>query len=359
MKTRILMGMVCLMACTPSESPNATTATMLSQEIQKDLPPRSEWQGNIDNKYEITAKLVRTGSTVSGTYQYVRKGQDLKLTGSVQGHAVTLKEFDGAGKQTGTFKGVLRGNQLSGNWEGNGRILPFSLQLKASPSSTTEANVATEAPSLTLKTIEKKGKGFEASMTYPELSGMKDAGLQKKINASLRQPAQTSLDHFVKSAESEPPSEGMVGYDLEVGIPSSYVTPKFVSVLYQFYAYEGGAHPNTITQARTIDLKTGKLLQINDLFKVGFLNKLSELVRTELKKDERIAEIGTDEWFMNGTAPKPDHYKSLVLTQEGLYIVFDAYQIAAYAAGAFEVKIPYTLMKDWIKSGSVLEGFKR
>ncbi|MFS8085155.1 MAG: RsiV family protein, partial [Acidobacteriota bacterium] len=43
------------------------------------------------------------------------------------------------------------------------------------------------------------------------------------------------------------------------------------------------------------------------------------------------------------------NYKAWVITKKGLWIVFDPYQVASYAAGPQTVLVPYSVLKDIIK----------
>ena len=63
--------------------------------------------------------------------------------------------------------------------------------------------------------------------------------------------------------------------------------------------------------------------------------------------------LGDAEW-VEGASPKPDNYRVWTLTPRGLAVTFEPYQVGPFAAGAPSVLIPYTEMKDLIRSGGPL-----
>jgi hypothetical protein len=50
-----------------------------------------------------------------------------------------------------------------------------------------------------------------------------------------------------------------------------------------------------------------------------------------------------------GAGPRADNYRAWNITKKGLWITFDPYQVAAYAAGPQYILVPYSVLKDLIK----------
>ena len=51
----------------------------------------------------------------------------------------------------------------------------------------------------------------------------------------------------------------------------------------------------------------------------------------------------TDEWMLEGTAPKPENFQLVVPGEDGLEVIFSSYQVAPYAAGTPSVEIPWSV----------------
>ena len=59
------------------------------------------------------------------------------------------------------------------------------------------------------------------------------------------------------------------------------------------------------------------------------------------------AEYSHDEqWVMSGAGPEEKNFSSFNVTDKGLLITFDEYQIDCYAAGPSEVFVPYSVFTE-------------
>ena len=115
----------------------------------------------------------------------------------------------------------------------------------------------------------------------------------------------------------------------------------------------GAAHPNSSTTVLNYDVKNGKKLALADLFnaRTNYLNAISTYCIRELKdrsKKDKDSMLD-DEMMKSGASARADNYKAWAITKKGLWITFDPYQVAAYAAGPQYVLVPYSALKDLIK----------
>jgi len=99
------------------------------------------------------------------------------------------------------------------------------------------------------------------------------------------------------------------------------------------------------------DLKTGKQLNLSDLFKPGskFLQVIATYAIADLKKQsqEKGSEL-PDDLIQSGAGASAKNYRSWKITRKGLGINFDPYQVGPYAAGAHYVLVPYATLKEVI-----------
>jgi hypothetical protein len=202
-------------------------------------------------------------------------------------------------------------------------------------------------------TIEKKIEHAEYSVSYPEIVPEgNDTGLQ-----TANEYAKTSATTFAAGFEDEASDitaedAGAAGsWDLQVGGSISYLSPEVVSTIFRGSVYTGGAHPNATYDAILIDRKSAKPLTLKDLFvdTNGGLSKLVEIVRMKLGAENEISQFSDEEWITNGTAATDDNYSVYGFTNEGLLVIFAPYQVAAYAAGPFEIVIPWAELHGLLK----------
>ena len=104
-------------------------------------------------------------------------------------------------------------------------------------------------------------------------------------------------------------------------------------------SYTGGAHGLQLRKTFSFD-KGGQLLNISNLFSNGLdgLNTLATLVQKELMKKE----WADAKWIADGASPREENYASFIVTNTGVTVLFDPYQVAAYAYGPVDVDIPVT-----------------
>jgi Protein of unknown function (DUF3298) len=129
------------------------------------------------------------------------------------------------------------------------------------------------------------------------------------------------------------------------------------TVSYVFLVYEDtlGAHPNSFYQTFTFDLQ-GNQLQLADLFKpnTSYLTVLSPLayqnVVAQLTQREGSAPAGDElDTVRMGTEPSPEALQFYYIDGNTLHLLFPPYQVAAYAAGAFDVSIPMSQLSSILK----------
>ncbi len=111
----------------------------------------------------------------------------------------------------------------------------------------------------------------------------------------------------------------------------------------------GAAHPNHHTWTLVWDLEAGAELEPGDLFRAGsgWLDTLSQRAVEALQRE--LGEMSDDEWIRAGAGPELDNFSAWTVVPEGIRIVFDPYQVAAYAAGPRVVIVP------WASLASVLD----
>ena len=125
-----------------------------------------------------------------------------------------------------------------------------------------------------------------------------------------------------------------------------------VSYAYQVYADTLGAHPNLYYKTFVFD-QNGNQLGLKDVLSnnPNWLEELSLLVSQDVTAQlkARLAESipqgdegpdVTDSLFTEGLAAQEENFKNFVVDGDELVILIPPYQVAAYAAGAFEVRIP-------------------
>lgn len=310
----------------------------------------------------IEMQLVRDGEQLSGTYFYPKIGKNISLSGAVdKDNNVTLNESDETGKQTGMFKGKWQTAsdspdpsiyEIEGKWS------------KPDGSKSTEFTV-TQQPyeftgnvQVTAKTIKdaNKQKLYSVTAEYPQIDGdSRFDGFNREARALV-----TKDSGAFKAGETSADANDVTGLTTEnqtstmdIGYDFYYATDNLISVAFTEGMYSrGAAHGNSTTQVINYDVKSGRKLALGDLFKdkSKYLSVIASYCQKELRvRAKKPDAMVLEELIDSGAGPRADNYKAWNITRKGLWITFDPYQVAAYAAGPQYILVPYSALKDLIK----------
>ena len=117
---------------------------------------------------------------------------------------------------------------------------------------------------------------------------------------------------------------------------------------------DGAAHPYHYSGTVNYDLDKGKDIILDEIFlpNSNYLQFISQYCVAELSKRD----IGFD-GFHQGADPTAENYRNWNVSDKGLVITFDEYQVAPYAAGPQTVIIPYGVLGSLINDQSPLAPF--
>jgi hypothetical protein len=317
------------------------------------------FRGTIAN-LSIEMQLLRDGDRLTGTYFYPKVGKNITLTGTVdQGGNVTLTEADDSGKQTGLFKGKWQTAsdspdpsifEIEGKWSRPDGSKQTEFLVTQQPYEFT-GNVQ-----ITAKVIKEanKQKLYTIAAEYPQIEGdsrfdgfnREARALVTKDVAAFKAGETEDIDTADTSTENQTSTIDM-SYDFH------YATDNLISVAFSEGTYErGAAHGNQLTEVLNYDVKSGKKLALADLFKdkSKYLSVIAAYCQKDLKERAKKPDAMVQEDLIeSGAGPKADNYRAWNLTRKGLWITFDPYQVAAYAAGPQYILVPYSVLKDIIK----------
>jgi hypothetical protein len=198
---------------------------------------------------------------------------------------------------------------------------------------------------VTSRVVKEKTDIMETDLNIPVVSGQLETGVLAAINKRFEEDAmklKQTLEAEVKdyAADCEAAGYPIRPYQLFTRYQQCSLNDDILSLYVDYYQYTGGAHGMTNRQAYNIDLKSGKLLSLAELFKPGYDYKavIDKEISRQITLDPEPYFEG--EMGFKGIAPEHNYY----LEGENLVIYFNQYEIAPYAAGICEFKIPLTLL---------------
>lgn len=326
-------------------------------------PNQKVFRGMI-NGTSFEMRLTRDGDKLSGTYFYTKIRRDLKLAGTIDAAGkFKLQEIDAAGKKTGEWEGTWKddpnsnGIALEGSWKKPSASDNDSFSFYA----TEQVIEFTNGIRFIDKTVKEENKAKRSTIesVYPEISGV-DAATAAKFNQAVKKIVADSNDEYRKSLADFTAADikslpGGAGLSNEVSYDVALANNDLVSLTFYDYSYTGGAHGNTSSTTINYDLKNNRELKLADVFEpnANYLKAISDYAIADLKP--RVGEMSDDEWLSKGAAAEAENFQSWNLTNKGLMITFDQYQVAAYAAGPQTVVIPYAKLQTILRKDGLAE----
>lgn len=208
------------------------------------------------------------------------------------------------------------------------------------------------SPSLTMQSSPVEETGNEPPYTIkaqvPFLQGLDDVRVQN-FNTYLKQIATSEMDAFREGTVANsptPPIAGGSSFDLQYEVTGQRGEVWSIKYSISFYA-DGAAHPGHYSITINYDLANGREITLDELFISGsnYLQVISDACKAELST--RFVDFGSD-FFSAGADPLPENFTRWNLSNDGLVITFDEYQVAPYAAGPQVVIIPFSALQSVI-----------
>ncbi|KHF39139.1 hypothetical protein LQ50_17065 [Halalkalibacter okhensis] len=174
--------------------------------------------------------------------------------------------------------------------------------------------------------IEKYQPNKDYLVYYPRIEGMTNTEAEKQVNDELQQKSKVV---------PVPPTQ--IDYEYVGNFSVSFFQKSLLILKLEGYDYRfGAAHGMPYQVHVPIDLNTGTIYELKDLFKQDshYVKVISESIEKQIQKDPQS-------YF-------PDQYKGIqpdqpfYIDNDSLFIYFEPYEIAAYAVGFPTFMIPFT-----------------
>ncbi len=361
----------------PQQTANSNLAVTQEKPAggEASVGERSYFRGTIaagSNHLKIEMTLLRDGERVSGTYFYPKVGKNIELSGMIDKDGnLELRVKDDSGKETGVFKGkwkaAVEPNELgmaniAGKWSKPDGSKETTFELTQQP-----IDFSAAAARFVPKVIKETNKQahYQLEVIYPQIEG--DARFDK-FNKEVRAMITKNVAAF---KTSETANETDIGTDIPAETQTSTLDSDYeirlasddlISIELSESAYSrGAAHPNSYTAVVNYDVRNGKKLTLVDLFnpKSNYLKAISDFSIKDLKQQSKKDKDSmlSDDMIQSGASARADNFNAWTITKQGLWITFDPYQVAPYAAGPQQVLVPYTALKDLIKTDGPISVF--
>ena len=235
---------------------------------------------------------------------------------------------------------------------------PTALTVKAPTQQPATLPPMVESLQLLTSPFSEEGQtpNYKIMAQIPYLNNPSDARIQA-FNTRLKTVSDDAIAAFKKDLAQEPAAPISAGssfdlrYDL-IGQRGGIWSVKFSAEVYM----DGAAHPYHYSIPLNYDLEDGRELALDELFVPGsnYLELIADYCKTELSGRD----IGFD-GFSQGADPTNENYRNWNISDDGILITFDEYQVAPYVAGPQTVVIPFDTLREVVNPQGVLAPFMK
>jgi hypothetical protein len=179
-------------------------------------------------------------------------------------------------------------------------------------------------------------------------------GENNKTDTSLQQLAKTFLTNYqnFKQDRKYPVTYTVDGYAKVIRQDSSLTVLQAGG-----YSFQGGAHGASFTYFINWNTKANKAISLNDLFKVGYADKLKSIGEADFRKNEKLSDttsLANGYFFKNNKFELNNNFS---VTPLGIRFLYNQYEIKPYAAGTTDLFIPYSQIKSLLRPNTVVEQY--
>ena len=202
------------------------------------------------------------------------------------------------------------------------------------------------------KVINKENKYIKSELKIPKLV-MNNKEIERILNKKFESDIMNFYSTSVKEAESYfddfPDAENkfVISSDYEVKKSNN----KVLSMLIKYYKYSGGAHGTYEYIPYNVDLTSGGIFTLKDLFnensnyKVVLEDEIKKQI-IQLNKEQNLPKNSTQLYAFNEIKDNQKFY----IVDDTIVIFFDLYDIAPYVAGIPEFPINKEIISNLLNN---------
>ena len=219
--------------------------------------------------------------------------------------------------------------------ESNKTPVPKALKTNHSQNQNTTLTIETKSISHPPREGEAESteKNFGVHIEYPQISGLGNRALEKKINEAIRR--------FVGIDDT-----GEYFRAKDVTYEQIYGEGDYLQFHFSFWA-EGGAHPFSSEKSLVLNVNSGESYEIADLFQPFGIEILTGMIRERLADYYLMGENAFDEYNITGDT-------QFAFDKDTLFLYFSDCEVASCAAGPAKIGINLHKLKDIIKPNGPL-----
>ncbi|WP_282804338.1 PdaC/SigV domain-containing protein [Clostridium tetani] len=195
---------------------------------------------------------------------------------------------------------------------------------------------------ISTKEVKDNVEGFIGNLRIPVISGWKNEKIQRAINSTIEKDIMNFSEKLKKDGmnyvkESKKISLETMNYFAFTDYSVYQNHKDILSIRISYSQYTGGAHGMDSEKTYNIDLNTGNIIKLKDVFKEG--TNYKDMINKEIKKQIEKGNSSKDAFPIEGFESILED-QSFNIEKGNVILVFQRGDIAPYAMGTLEFVIP-------------------
>lgn len=200
--------------------------------------------------------------------------------------------------------------------------------------------------SVSEQTLTQNGPRYTIDLKYPATGNGAIDAVIAEFAAARRDEM---LPYFTDPETVQYLPEG-VGMFAELNYSVGRNDGEWFSVMFIYFTYGGGAHPNSMQYGMNFLVADGALVELAEIIGNDGVKFVSAYAIADIDKQFGNDGIDVDdEWVLRGAGPRESNFAAFNWGAEAMTIIFPAYQVAPYAAGPVTVEIPIAKLAPFVR----------
>lgn len=197
------------------------------------------------------------------------------------------------------------------------------------------------------KTIKDQKDAVTIDIKYPVITGHPDKTIESKLNNSFEKKVMELKDMIQKGAEealaySKENDTEFEKYMAQSSFKERYNKDGFLSLTISTFEYTGGGEGIRSTTAYNIDLESGEMYELYDIFAedCDYKKIIDEVMLNTMKQNKDMYFQGVIDNFQGISEDQPFYIEN-----GNLVVYFGVYQLGPISTGEPEFKVPLSKFK--------------
>jgi uncharacterized protein YecT (DUF1311 family) len=189
--------------------------------------------------------------------------------------------------------------------------------------------------------IQEHTDAYDLDFAYPQIDVSNDDTMVQDLARSL-------LTGFKEAVAFR--TAGEPRYFAQLTYEITRNDDRAVVMVLDYALYTGGAHPNSRRTTFNFLMPDGVRVFLPDLIGSLGIQRVSSLAIAELTAELSTRGSADPGWIGLGAGPYADNFEAFEWLPSELVVHFDPYEVASYADGPQEVRIPRSAVQDFVRA---------